>query len=208
MMSKHTPMTRAVRTARAVFGAFAATLLAAVSHGLAGGEMTPVAVVATTVLAMPLCLLLAGKVGSLWRLTLAVVPAQFAYHWSFAGLGLVQTRTTDGAAAAVSPHAHHLGAMNFMPELVSAGSADLVMLAAHALAAIVTIALMHWGEHAAMRLLQLLRRTAPVHLPVAVQLPQRRAILVNFFTAAPRVRQIFLSAISHRGPPAAPAFAI
>lgn len=209
MMSERAPMSRAIRTARAVFGAFAITLFAAASHALAGGEMTPIAVLATAILAVPLCLLLAGKVGSLWRLSLAVVPAQFAYHWSFAGLGIAQNRAEGGAGAvAISPHAHHLAGTSFMPELVAAGSADAHMWAAHSVAAIATIALMHRGERAALHLFRLLHRALPTRMPVEIRLPQRRAILVSSDAAPPVVRRIFLSAMSHRGPPTMQAFAI
>lgn len=104
-------MSRAVRTARGTFGALAATVLAAASHSLAGGTSTLVAVVATAVFALPLCVLLAGRVGSLWRLAAAVVPAQFAFHWMFASLGVVSVQP-GGAAEAVSPHAAHLGLLS------------------------------------------------------------------------------------------------
>jgi hypothetical protein len=201
-------MSRAVRTARGAFGALAATLLAAASHSLAGGETTLLAVVATTMFAMPLCILLAGKFGSLWRLTLAVASSQFVYHWSFAGLGVAQGQGSTAAASglASSPHASHLSAAQFLPELTAAGAADAWMWASHAVAAALTIALMHWGEHAAGQLLRVLRRALPATLPLAVCLPRRKAILALHTAGVAQKKQAFLSAISHRGPPATPAF--
>lgn len=204
-------MSRAVRTARGAFGALAATLLAAVSHACAGGEITPLAVIATALLALPLCVLFAGKVGSLWRLALAVTAAQFVYHWSFSGLGASVTLNTNGDP--VSPHAVHLGMLapaSFTPDIAASssnGDASAWMWAAHALAAVLTIALMHRGEQAALHLARVLRTVLPAQVPSAVRLPVRPAIL-EFFTALPSCAEpAFLSAISHRGPPAAPAFA-
>ncbi len=216
-------MSRAVRTARGAFGALAATLLAAVSHAVAGGVMTAAAIIATTLFALPLCVLLAGKIGSLWRLTIAVSVAQFVYHWSFAGIGASGFGASgfgasgfgmNGSNEAVSPHAAHLGLLTSLPFTPNAGTAgfaaqaDAWMWAAHALAAALTIALMHRGERAFMHLMRLLRSAVPVRVPAAIRLPVRPAIL-EIFTAAPaRVTPVFLSAMSHRGPPTASALAI
>jgi hypothetical protein len=192
-------MSRAVRTARGASGALIATVLAAASHGLAGGTSTPLAVIATAVLALPLCVLLAGRVGSLWRLAVAVVPAQFAFHWTFAGLGLASS-TPGAAAEVVSPHAAHLGLVSFSPSLVAAGAADSLMWVSHAVAAAITIALMHWGELAAMHLARALRRTAPLPRGV-VRLPQHRVIRVRTAPIVTSLHRGVLSTISHRGPP-------
>lgn len=207
-MNERPPMSRAVRTARGAFGALAATLLAVASHGLAGGIATPLAVIATVVLALPLCVLLAGRVGSLWRLSLAVVPAQFVYHWSFAGLGASQLSSAQGRGSAHSAHFVFSESVALTPELTTSGIADAWMWTAHALAAVLTIALMHRGEQAAMHLLRVLRSTLSIRLMSAVTLPQRGAILAHLTADTPRIQQPFLSTVSRRGPPAAPASAI
>lgn len=210
-------MSRAVRTARGVFGALTATVLAAASHAVAGGTVTPLAVLATTLLALPFCVLLAGRTGSLWRLALAVTGAQFVYHWSFSGIGVAAASSgaSNATDAPVSLHAAHLGmlspARSGLASVPGAGTtaaaSDAWMWAAHALAALLTIALMHRGERAIMRLMRVLREAAPVHVPAPVRLPARPTTLA-FFTALPsRAQQVFLSAITHRGPPATPAFA-
>lgn len=209
-MSEQRAMSRAVRTARGAFGALAATLLAAVSHSLAGGVMTAFAIVATTLFALPLCVLLAGKIGSLWRLAIAVSVAQFVYHWSFAGIGATQLGAIGQGSAAVSPHAAHLGLLTaspFVPTAAIAANAEAWMWAAHALAATLTVALMHSGERAFLHVARLLRSAVPVRIPGAIQLPARPAILEVFYAAPSRVAPVFLSAISHRGPPAVPATA-
>lgn len=210
-------MSRAVRTARGAFGALTASVLAAASHALAGGAVTPLAVAATALFALPLCVLLAGRTGSLWRLALAVTGAQFVYHWSFSGLGSAAALSGASTAvnAPVSLHAAHLGMLSpMLPSLGSgtgAGTATVVadawMWAAHALAALLTIALMHRGERAIMRLVRVLREAVPVRVPVLVRLPARPAILACFSALPSRAQPVFLSAITHRGPPAALAFA-
>lgn len=204
-------MSRAVRTARGAFGALAATLLAAVSHSLAGGVMTAFAIVATALFALPLCVLLAGKIGSLWRLAIAVSVAQFVYHWSFAGIGATQlgAAASGSNAEVVSPHAAHLGLLAATPFAPASGtaSADAWMWAAHALAAALTVALMHSGERAFLHIVRLLRSAVPVRIPGAIRLPARPAILETFYAAPARVAPVFLSAISHRGPPTVPATA-
>ena len=216
-MSKRPAMSRAVRTARGVFGALTATVLAAASHAVAGGTVTPLAVVATALFALPLCVLLAGRTGSLWRLALAVTGAQFVYHWSFSGLGVTAVSSSGSTVvdSSVSLHAAHLGMLSpAFSGLASAPgpnatepAADAWMWAAHALAALLTIALMHRGERAIMRLVRVLREAAPVRVPVPVRLPARPATLA-FFTVLPsRAQPVFLSAITHRGPPATLAFA-
>lgn len=203
-------MSRAVRTARGAFGALATTLLAAASHGLAGGTATPLSIVATFLVALPLCVLLAGRVGSLWRLALAVAPAQLLYHWSFAGLGAasgpaaLSGRAPMHAASGVAESAHHghLVPASFAPALVEAGAGDASMWLSHALAAALTIVLMHRGERAVVHLVRVLRETMPARVPHAVRLPQHGAILVTERPSRPCPQRIFLSAISHRGPPA------
>ncbi|CAG7598283.1 hypothetical protein LEUCIP111803_00210 [Leucobacter soli] len=195
-------MTRAARTGRGAIAAAAATLVAAISHAAAGGAITPLAVGATAVLALPICVALAGRLGSLWRLALAVGASQFLYHWSFWELGLSAGRPS-GDAPAAPHHAAHLTTV-FAPELVASGAAEAWMWASHAAAAILTVVLLRHGEQAAAVLGRvvfqvLLRPTAAA--PVAP--PSRTAVRVQTVRAALRDRLTVLSAISHRGPPAA-----
>ncbi|MBL3686615.1 hypothetical protein D3248_06570 [Leucobacter zeae] len=204
-------MTRAVRATRGAAGALSATLFAAASHALAGGAITGFAVVASAILALPLCTALAGRVGSLWRLALAVVVSQFVFHWSFSGLGIASGAAVDGAAGESTPagsHEAHLAALHaFAPTLVSTGLATsgTAMWAGHAVAAAATIALLHRGERAFLRLVRLIRRA----LPTAAPRPVRLARAERPEPAAPRAvaplfdRLLASATISHRGPPAA-----
>lgn len=205
MAERREQMSRAVRTARGVSGALISTLLAAASHTLAGGTITPIAVIATAVLVLPLCVALAGRMGSLWRLSLGVVLSQFLYHWTFSGLGLAtatQSSQTE-AAEVLGPHAAHLSALSFAPDLIESGAADLWMWGAHGAAAAVSVALMHRGELAALRLLQLVRAALVRCLPLPAKIGayERPSIRPSQTTDALREQLTMLSAISHRGPP-------
>lgn len=198
-MSQTTPpLSRAQRVARGGAGAAVATLLAAASHGLAGGTITWLAVVATSLVALPLCTALAGRVASLWRLSLAVVMAQFLYHWSFAGLGIAGTNT---AGADPEPlHAAHLAAVQAFTPSASALSADATMWLMHALAAVVTISLIHRGERAFVALMRVLRRA--LALPaISLVTIEHRAFIVAKQPLAIRIGERLFAAVSHRGPP-------
>lgn len=198
-------MGRAGRVARGASGALAATVVAAASHTIAGGQITWLAVVATAILALPLCTALAGRVGSLWRLTVAVAVSQFIFHWAFAGLGAAQTAPASVAPDPVSPHAAHLAALqSFAPTAISAGAADGIMWAWHACAAALTILLLHRGERAVVALVHAVRTILPAVVPGALQpvaAPRRTAARAR--TDAPAfVSTRLASTLSLRGPPA------
>lgn len=195
-------MSRAVRTARGAFGAGAATLIAAASHALAGGAITWFAIVATALVALPLCVALAGRVGSLWRLALAIAAAQFLYHWSFAGIGAA----SGGQGGPAPLHAHHLGlgAASGLGSAVSAAAPtiDAAMWIGHALAALATIALLHRGERAFLALIHLVRRAILPALRSPVPVPAR-VPRVRSEAGSPRLDRLCSpAAITHRGPPA------
>lgn len=200
-------MSRAQRTARGAAGAVATTVLAGASHALAGGEVTWLALLATSVLALPLCVALAGRVGSLWRLSLGVGVSQFVYHWSFSSLGVSAASGSAPATTGVAagPHAAHWSAVAFVPGAASADAAGWWMWVMHAVAALVTVALIHRGEQAVLGIFALLRLALPRALPREIRLSWHPAP-IHFFSRAGGLREglVFLSAITHRGPPTAP----
>lgn len=209
-------MSRAARIARGFSGAALATVFAAASHALGGGRVTTVAVVATIVLALPICVALAGRVASLWRLAVAVGASQFLFHWSFWALGAPAlasgsapaSESAAGGGAVVSPHAAHLGAFAATFDLAATGAADAAMWIAHGVAAILTIALLHRGEQAALEIFRRLRCALPFTLPQPVA-PAPVTRIRQAGTYVPlRSRLCALSAISHRGPPQASALLI
>lgn len=203
-------MTRATRAARGAAGAAIATLLAAASHLLAGGASSWLAVVATTILALPVCTLLAGRIGSLWRLGLAVAAAQVPFHWALSSLGAAgptsAAASASEGAAAVAPHAAHLAAVQTFAPSASASALDAGMWLGHAIAAAVTIALLHAGERAFLGLIRLVRRALPLARPL-VSPAQRPAAAPPIAAALPVLvdRLLGQAAITHRGPPAFPA---
>lgn len=197
-------MSRSTRALRGTTGAFAVTAFAAASHALAGGSVTWLAVVATTVLAMPLCVALAGRLGSLWRLSIAVGISQFVYHWTFSGLGLPAIDTSRGVPV-LSAHAQHLAQLERFAPAVASSSADALMWVAHGVAAVATIALLHQGERAFLGLLRIVSRVlagTPLPLGVTPGMPRLARHRVGPTSCEMLRDQLFsLSAISHRGPP-------
>ena len=197
------------------FSAFA-TLLAAASHMLVGGNTpAPVALVATAIVVLPLCVALAGRERSLWRTSLAVALSQGLFHWSFGAIGAVTAQGSvvsgSGFAAAASPHADHLGSLGqFVPMLDSPG-AGWLMLAAHAVAALVTVAMLRFGENALLRIREALASLGAQlvgKLPaLSVALP--RGGRVSTFGYAPaRPLATSRASISHRGPPGWVSFSV
>ena len=194
-------MSRGSRVARGSGGALAATLLAALSHGLAGGTITWLSVIATALVALPLCTGLAGRIGSLWRMAVAVFGAQFLYHWSFSGLGIASSAASSNSPAPVNDlHASHLAALQ---QFVPSAAADTTMWTFHILAAILTTTMLYRGERAFLALIRLIHRVMlPTSSSPAPALPLRGAIGVTLSISNRLNPRLFSpAAITHRGPP-------
>ncbi|UTX52216.1 hypothetical protein [Leucobacter aridicollis] len=204
MAKRREPMSRQARTARGAMGAALATVLAAASHSLAGGEVSGFAVVVTAIIALPVCVLLAGRVGSLWRVGLAVGASQFLYHWAFAGIG-ASASFSLGASFPMGSHAAHLSSLQlFVPDVVEAGSADTLMWALHAVAAGVSTILISRGERAVLALGRSLRRVLPQQLtPAAFERPVAGPVCIEAHVLRDQIARF--SAWSLRGPPVAQA---
>lgn len=216
-------MSRATRAWRGVLGALVATILAAGSHALAGGSVTWLALIATTVLAAPLCVALAGRIASVWRLAIGVGASQLLYHWSFAGLGEAAADSLTSGGLPVSPHALHTawfsgvfaapGAAARVAEGsgaswvsgaagASGASAELAMWVAHAVAAALTIALLARGERAFLALTRLIGRAVALPgLRPAFGWPRTAARAPFVVPHFDLLRLIGIAAINHRGPP-------
>lgn len=192
-------MSRAARTARGAIGAVLATVLAAASHSLAGGEVSAFAVFAAGVVALPVCVALAGRAQSLWRIALAVTVSQFLYHWAFSGIGNPGYDSATGFPGGA--HAAHLASYGkFVPDAVAEGSADSLMWAMHAVAAIVSTLLIVRGERAVLAVGRSIRRALPQTFNVAAF--ERPAVLpVWRRTHVLRPQLANLSSRSLRGPP-------
>lgn len=197
-------MSRAVRTARGSLGATLATLLAAASHSLAGGEISALAVIVTAIIALPICVALAGRMGSVWRIGVAVGLSQFMYHWAFAGIGSTKyiAESGDGSIFA-SSHAAHLASIErFVPVVAEAGAADATMWVLHGVAAVLSTIIISRGERAVLALGRSIRRVFPRAL-VRPHISRPRAIRATSVIPTLRPQLLCLAGRPLRGPPAA-----
>lgn len=191
---------RAGRAQRAVRGAAAAavaTFVATVSHGAVDSALPSAINIAVALcLATPVCVLLAGRTMSWWRLSIAVVLSQALFH------GILALDLTGGGAAATA--AHH-GATTMAWDAVAPAHTmhSPWMWAAHAFAAVVTIAALGRGERA-------LQTIARFFVAVLAVLRPFRGLGVRT-DAAPSAPEpllltramTVLSPMRHRGPPRA-----
>ena len=192
------------------------TTLAAISHTIGGGQApSPTIVVGMVVLLIaPSALLLTVRspravIGRLLgrtagfgarvtspgliRIVVATAFAQLAFHAAFSLLG-APSGAVSGAA-----HAHHShGALAALP-VSHAESEGTGMAAAHAVAALVTVAILAYGESILRRGAAWVRRATRTFAPVR-SLPE---IPRDISYAAPRIliSSVWLPATGVRGPP-------
>ena len=185
--------TRQLRLLRAASATSVATLLAAVSHTVAGGSAPhPLLIVAVAALLMPPAALLIGIRPSLPRLAATVLVSQAAFHSVFQALG------APTADAAVLGHAHHLD-LSALGPVAAVSAPDALMIAAHVVAAALTTALLWRGESIAVRIARwvLARlRLAVTTAPVTHRLPARPVATAPFAAS-----EAVLLPLSRRGPP-------
>ncbi len=187
--------TRAARAARGTVAATVSLFVALCSHAAAGGGMPGLAGIALCgAFATLVCIALAGRTLSLPRLAASVVASQFAFHALF-------SEFAPAAGARVVPA---MAGMHGLPEpLASAHPGHETMPSwmwfAHAIAAVVTVAALGFGERAFWAVVM---RVAPRAFRMLLPAPQpsARPATPSF---APRVirRLAPLSAMRHRGPP-------
>lgn len=191
------------RTARGLVAAGIATFVALMSHVVAGGGIPGwFGLLVPLVLSAPVCILLAGRRLSLVRMTFAVAVSQAMFHGLF----------VLGNSSIAAPSSQHLHGAAFMPTdvVVTHGHAGATMWMGHAAAAILTTALLYFGERSVN-----LMRTAALRFAGWV----RRALIVALEPWSPRPARLKISqtlvvlplgvhpsAVSLRGPPLAPAF--
>lgn len=192
---------RQLRLVRAAAVSSIATLLAALSHTLGGGSAPhPLLILAVATLLTPLSALLVGARQSRGRVAATIVLGQAAFHLLFQALGSPTGTTSVGATSLVG------GGHSHVIDLAALGSASpvagpgVLMLFAHAVAAMLTIVLVWHGE-AVVRVVTrwveaLLRQVAAVAPPQHRRPPGLRSIAVPSFDAA------VSAAVPRRGPPA------
>ncbi|GAA4678941.1 hypothetical protein GCM10025780_24900 [Frondihabitans cladoniiphilus] len=195
-------------------------LIAALSH-LAGGGSNPgvLGVVLSLAFAFLASAALAGRRLSTLRLSIAVGLSQFVFHVLFS-LGAALPRVSASPAGAGSPSMLGMvmsgGRRTTLPTLTGgspidtmAGMSDASMWAGHALAAVVTIALLLHGGRSFTTLVRLARERLRLVVAVVLDLPEaaaeRRHVVMRVLADRRGVRptSILLTARPHRGPPVA-----
>lgn len=180
---------RWARVARGTAAAVVATLVAALSHTLSGGSGSWFGVGVSLALAITVCTLLTGRTLSLWRLSVGIGVSQFLFHALFSDLGTpVLVEHSMSSMHVTVPHAH----------------AAPSMWLAHAIAAVITIVAVRFGEQAfwgvgrtaRLFLARLLIVVAPV-----LSAPRPRLAITRRFV--PCDLDLLLSPMRHRGPPVA-----
>jgi len=199
--------TPGVRLARGWAGAAAATLAAALSHSLAGGGFPSLPIIVLSLaLSGLVCSLLASRVLSLWRMTVAVGLSQGIFHWLFSAGSTSASMATPSWQQGHAAHLMDTMEMTVVPALAPTAMDhdSALMWLGHALAAMATIAILRHGEVAAVRLLQALRlrlvRLIPLFAPVPVDPGPRLAPATWPVRALPNLG-VPLLALRHRGPP-------
>lgn len=179
------------RALRGTAAAAVATWIAAVSHTLGGGTFpAPALLLVVTALAAPLAVALAGRRLGLVRLTLTVLGTQLLLHVAFAA--------TAGLDPSIPSGHVHTGALS-----LSGGFASLVpdpgMAVAHAVAALVTVAVLFRGEQGLRAIAQGVRSVlarAVVSLPA----PAGGPVFIPSALHVPRLARLSV-VVSRRGPP-------
>jgi hypothetical protein len=193
--------TRWARFTRGMLAAIFSTLVASISHTLAGGDSPGLlALVIGLVFASLTCVALTGKRLSLTRLAIAVAISQFGFHGLFSSMG-------DFSGTVAVTHDHLTGTtVMTMPADVPAHHTGALMWLAHGVAALITIVALRHGESAFWSLRDLAGRVirrlvttgaAAIDAPIGVRL----ATAARPF--APRFFVLLSSSLRYRGPPVA-----
>jgi hypothetical protein len=195
---------RAGRAWRGIAAAVFAVFAASVSHSAAAGDPAPVlGIVLALTVALPVCVLLAGRRLSWVRLGLAVAVSQFVFHALLqVGVGYVGRVAPGGSAMPGMPAASHLHDVMpaMLPALDEHRMTSPAMWIGHAIAAALTIAALGAGERALRALLELVGWSFAARAVEGIAAPQVRRIPVLARRAAVSSLSV-LSVAPRRGPP-------
>ena len=193
---------RAARAGRGLAAASLATFVATLSHASVAAQVPPlVNIVLALCLAAPVCVALAGRSLSWWRLGAAVVLSQGLFH------ALLALDLQSGGATVAG---HHGGVAVLLDATASAHSPDAHasdnpwMWAAHAVAAIVTVVALGRGERAIQAITRFVVAALRALRPFRGLEPET-GDAANLAPASPLLPQAMtvLSPMRHRGPPLA-----
>ncbi|MEC5193362.1 MULTISPECIES: hypothetical protein [unclassified Arthrobacter] len=164
---------RGLRLVRGWIGAVVATSIAAGSHFLAGGNAPelPLLLLALALSGLT-CTALTGRGLSLWRLSAGVTLSQGLFHWLFSGAA-----APHASSALAGGHHAHSSALEPSGTLLSSAAdhASPLMWLGHAVAAVLTVAILRHGELAVAQLVQAIRLRVTAFLPLLLPLPVRPA---------------------------------
>lgn len=192
---------RAGRSARAVRGAIAAaaaTFAVTVTHSIAAGMLPSSWAMAVAFVAATLvCVACSGRRLSWWRLSGAVAVSQAFFH-------VLLAADFGGSSIGGSPalgHAHQLGEVTapVASHAVIAGIAPAMWIA-HAVAAVLTVLVIGFGERSVAALVRLARRSFRALRPVNA-LPSPRADVAMSPSVRRAPQSPVLSVVRRRGPP-------
>jgi hypothetical protein len=200
--------TRWTRVARGTLAAGFSTFVAAFSHAAAGGSAPSIAALSLALaFSTMICVALAGRGLSYWRIGASVAVSQVFFHTLFS---LIATPAAQTVGTARGAHSGHDMAAMFAPSGPAASSAlaitvDVAMVAGHVFAAVATFAAIIWGERAVRGLcaaavlratrLSALLLPAPTFAPRAIRVGRVHRI------DAPAMLAVLRASLWHRGPP-------
>lgn len=198
---------RSIRALRGAAAALFATVVALVSHVLAGGQVHGLlGVMLPLSISVLVCTLLSGRRFSLFRLSIAVAFSQFFFHGLFS-MGSGQS----GSMAMLTSTGHD----HLMHGTVAAASSDVVaghgahdgsMMFAHIVAAIGTILVLHRSESILFTLsdlADLFFLNILWFLVAAFRFPRVERRPQFSRTKPPAlVSAVYVSCVARRGPPA------
>ena len=206
---------RWARVARGWSLAAFATFVAALSHTLAGGDPPGLLAIAVSMaFSGLLCIAVAGRKDSLWRVIASVAAAQAVLHLLFS-LGMSSTGSSaaprpTGAASHHAPAVPSATSLNASTEgLLAAHSAvhfAAWMILAHLVAAVITIVAVRHGDRA-MKLigrvisLQLRALTHVAETPVLPPDGDSASRMPAPVLTLSRELALVLSSLRYRGPP-------
>ncbi|MDF2992004.1 MAG: ribosomal protein [Microbacterium sp.] len=193
---------RAQRGGRGIAAASVATFVATVSHAAVSAQLPPVLNIALALcLAAPVCVALAGRALSWWRLSTAVVLSQALFH-------ALLTLDLEGGGV-VADGAHHgsgamlLDAAASTPTTMTHTAHSAWMWVAHAVAAVITILALGRGERAVRAIARFVGAAARALGPVRRPSPAAPAVLSAPDSPLLPTALTVLSPMRHRGPPRA-----
>ncbi|SJN32029.1 hypothetical protein FM104_07705 [Microbacterium esteraromaticum] len=184
---------RQLRITRGASASAVATLIAALSHTIGGGELPhPLLIVASSVFLTPLAAMLVGRRSRFASIAAAVAVIQWVFHTVFETTG-----STASSGAGLAPHVHSVGALTPMTHM---SHADAPMVAAHVIAAVVTTLLLWRGESMIHVIAQWVRvQLRAPQLLVVLQAPRPSAVTHELHLP---LKRLPLGDVCRRGPPA------